>query len=378
VGTVLVISFTDLGRDPRVKRQIDALRTAYTVIAAGTGDPGTPGVRFIACARAPRTLGRKLGEALELLTHRYDAFYARQAHVRELKEKLGELDFDLAIANDVEALPLALAVAGRRPVILDAHEYAPRELEERAVWRIFKQGLAYYLCRTYLARATRVVTVAQGIADEYARVFGVKPVVIDNAAPAHSLLPRPAPTGVWRMLHHGHAMPTRRIDTMIDVMRGLDDRFRLDLVLVPTFPRYLEQLKRMAEGDERIRFLPPVPVQEIVPFSNAYDIGLYLLQPTSFNNLHALPNKFFEFLQARVVVAIGPSPEMARIVREFDCGIVAPDFSPASLAKLLNGLTSADIDRMKGGSDRAARVHHAEGNAEKLRALVASALEGRS
>jgi glycosyltransferase involved in cell wall biosynthesis len=89
----------------------------------------------------------------------------------------------------------------------------------------------------------------------------------------------------------------------------------------------------------------------------------------------ALPNKFFEYIQARLAIAIGPSPEMARIVQEFGCGVVAEDFSPASLAHALNQLSSADIDRMKAGSDRAARAYTAETNAEKLREIVASVLK---
>jgi glycosyltransferase involved in cell wall biosynthesis len=163
---------------------------------------------------------------------------------------------------------------------------------------------------------------------------------------------------------------------MIDVMQGLDDRFELDLMLVPTFPRYLEKLKTKSGIDRRIRFLPPVSMEQLVPFSHGYDIGLYLLPPSSFNNFHALPNKFFEFIQARLAVAIGPSPEMARIVREFGCGIVADDFAPSSLARVLNQLTPPDIDRMKSGSDRAARVHTAENNAERMRRIVDSVLKG--
>jgi len=348
------------------------LRDEHTVIAAGIGDPEIPDVRFVGCKRTSRTLACKLSEAVELLARRYEAHYVRMSHVAELRRKLRGMVFDVAIANDLEALPLALDLAGGRPVILDAHEYAPRELEERAIWRVFKQRHAYYLCRTYLKRATRMITVAEGIANEYARVFGVKPIVVDNAAPGRALAPQPTRSQPVRMLHHGHAMPTRQIDNMIRVMRGLDDRFQLDLMLVPTFPRYLEKLKRMSRADARIRFLPPIPMEDIVPLSNAYDIGLYLLQPSSFNNLHALPNKFFVFIQARLAVAIGPSREMARIVREFDCGVIADDFEAESLARALNRLTSADIDRMKAGSDRAAQVHNAEANAEKLRAIVAS------
>jgi glycosyltransferase involved in cell wall biosynthesis len=146
-------------------------------------------------------------------------------------------------------------------------------------------------------------------------------------------------------------------------------------MLVPTFPGYLKKLKAKSGTDRRIRFIPPVSMEELVPFSNAYDIGLYLLPPSSFNNLHALPNKFFEFLQARLAIAIGPSPEMARIVREFGCGVVADDFAPTSLARVLNRLTAADIGRMKAGSEKAAHVYTAENNAKKLQEIVASVLK---
>lgn len=376
MATILVISFTDLKRDPRVHRQIEALRARHTVIAAGTGNPELPDVRFVECKRRPRTFLRKMGEGVELLLRRYESHYWGMDHVRELQRKLESIPFDVAIANDLETLPLALLLAGDRPVILDAHEYSPREVEDRLLWRIFKRGHANYLCETYLRRAARITTVADGIADEYQRVFGVKPIVVHNATSSTILVPRSTPIRPIRMIHHGHAMPTRQIEKMIDVMRGLDDRFELDLMLVPTFPRYLEKLKTKSGIDRRIRFLPPVSMEQLVPFSHGYDIGLYLLPPSSFNNFHALPNKFFEFIQARLAVAIGPSPEMARIVREFGCGIVADDFAPSSLARVLNQLTSPDIDRMKSGSDRAARVYTAENNAERMRRIVDSVLKG--
>lgn len=45
--TVLVVSFTDLERDPRVNRQIRFVRDRYRVIAAGLADPRLPGVEFV-------------------------------------------------------------------------------------------------------------------------------------------------------------------------------------------------------------------------------------------------------------------------------------------------------------------------------------------
>lgn len=375
MATILVISFTDLKRDPRVRRQIEALRTHHAVIAAGTGDPEMPDVRFLGCQRSVRTLVAKCAEGVELLLRRYETHYWRRSHVQELYHKLTGIEFDVVIANDIEALPLAIRLAERRPVILDAHEYAPKELEDQLIWRLFHKGHATYICESYVHKTVRVLTVADGLAEEYHRIYGVKPIVINNAASSYTLAPRKTSPRPIRMVHHGHAMPSRRIENMIQIMQGLDDRFEFDFMLIPSFPQYLKRLKAQASTDRRIRFLPPVSMEQLVPFSNDYDIGLYLLQPSNFNNVHALPNKFFEFLQARLAVAIGPSPEMAQIVRQFGCGVVAEDFSAAALAHELRQLTPADIDRMKAGSDRAAQVHTAERNAEKLREVVASVMK---
>ena len=136
MATILVISFTDLKRDPRVHRQIEALRTHHTVIAAGTGDPELPDVCFVGCERSARTFLIKLWEGVELLLRRYELHYWGMDHVREVQRKLEGLSFDVAMANDLEALPLALSLAERRPVILDAHVYSPHEFENEMFWRI--------------------------------------------------------------------------------------------------------------------------------------------------------------------------------------------------------------------------------------------------
>ena len=72
-----------------------------------------------------------------------------------------------------------------------------------------------------------------------------------------------------------------------------------------------------------------------------------------------MPNKFFEYIQARIVPAIGPSPEMARIAREWDCGIVADDYTPEALAAAIGGRLERRLAELKGncrsGGSRALR-----------------------
>lgn len=374
--TILVISFSDLSRDPRVRRQIEALRQRYRVIAAGTGDPGYEGVQYVHCGRAPRTFTAKAMEGAQLLARRYERFYWAQRHIADAITGMSAIEADLVIANDIEALPVAGRVARGAKVILDAHEYAPREMEDKLAWRVFRQRYIEYLCGRYIPTVSGMMTVAEGIAAEYRKHYGVNAEVIRNTPGYEALQPSPV-DGEVRMIHHGAAIPARRIEGMLETMRHLDQRFKLDLMLLPTVPRYLEGLKRRAGGDARIRFLPPVPTDQLVRFSNRYDVGLYLLQPSSFNNRYALPNKLFEFIQSRLMVAIGPSTEMADLVKRYQCGVVAEDFRPASLARALSKLTPDAVEKFKQNSDRAARELCFDRVSEKLLAVVASALGER-
>jgi hypothetical protein len=115
-------------------------------------------------------------------------------------------------------------------------------------------------------------------------------------------------------------------------------------------------------------------MQELVRATNNYDIGIYLLPPVNINQQFSLPNKLFEFIQARLAVAIGPSPGMARIVQDYGCGIVVDDFAPETLAAGLNGLTPTDIARFKRASDAAAKELCAEKNEPVIVGAIEDAL----
>jgi len=108
--------------------------------------------------------------------------------------------------------------------------------------------------------------------------------------------------------------------------------------------------------------------------ANSYDVGLYLLPPRNFNQRNALPNKFFEFIQARLAVAVGPSPEMAGLVRRHGCGVVAADFTPEALAAELNSLDANQIVGFKLASNAAAAGLSADRNAKVILSAIDTAL----
>lgn len=378
-GRVLVVSFTDLARDPRVNRQIRFLRERFEVIAAGHGDPGVPGVGFRRLAAQPKPVAGRIAGGLRLLARRFESYYWARRDVGDCLERLDGIDVDLVVANDIEALPVALRIAGDTPVLFDAHEYAPREFDDQWRFRVLHRPYRQYLCNRYIPAAAGMTTVAESIADAYERDTGVRAAVVWNAPdhePLEPLLREPGDETI-RLVHHGGAMAGRRIELMIRMMRHLDERFRLDLMLVGTDPEYLAALEREAEGDERVRFRDPVPMRELARTLNPYDLGVYILEPTNFNNRHALPNKFFEFVQARLGVAIGPSPEMARLSREFGLGPIADDFSPRSLASLLSRLDRESVNELKLRAAAAARALSADASRETILALAHELVRSR-
>jgi hypothetical protein len=366
----LIISFSNLANDPRVHRQIVLLSAKYRVLAAGTAPSKVEGVEYIPIPQIPRPFHAKALGALHLKLGQNDRYYWADRRVQACLAALANVRADIIIANDLVTLPLALALAHGAKVVFDAHEYAPREYEDRLRWRFFFQKYNDQLCRAYLPKADAMFTVCQSIADEYRSNYGVAPIVITNAPPYHDLVPRPTADGRVRIVHHGVTISSRRIELMIEAMRFLDERFELDLMLIPNESGYFRNLEQTAAARPRVRIVPPVPMTELPRHLNQYDIGLFLLPPTNFNYQHALPNKFFEFVQGRLAIAIGPSPEMARLVRQYDCGIVADDFTPRALAARLSELSAARIDHFKQRSHLAARELCFEKNAEVLLSTI--------
>jgi len=369
---ILIIALSDLGRDPRVHRQISHLRRKHEVTCIGLQPAGFDNVRF----RQVRTITdpvRKIRAATALALRRYHSLSQQiPIALHRMEAEISEEEYDVIIANDIETISFAFKIKGNAKVILDAHEYAPSEFEDSLKWTVLNKRYTEYLCSEFLPRCDAVITVCEGIADLYQRKFQVKPAVITNASPYLDLKPNPVAESRIRIVHHGGAHPSRKIEEMIRMMDLVDQRFTLDLMLVPIagYQSYYNELHDMAKDRKNVTVRAPVPMTEIVREINQYDIGIYLLEQNNINNKYSLPNKFFEFVQARLAVAIGPSPEMVRLVREFGFGVIGQDFSAESLADRLNQLTPQEVWELKMASNAAASILSSEANMTILDSIL--------
>jgi len=415
--TIAVVSHSDLTRDPRVDRQLRWLKDDFHVVAIGWGPPayddvdfvplvpiqttaasdtaGTartkngrlqnngssvkrhghvPRARFLRRVRESsrrfRRAVRRTMSGLRKLVMRsprlYERRYWQTASTKNCHAALRTVQPQVIVANDIETLPAALDAHPGIPVLFDAHEYAPREYDNLFLWRLLEQSYKRYLCHRYIPRTAAMTTVCPAIAHAYLADTGVNAVVVTNAAPYRRLEPsEPASDGRIRLVHHGMASRSRGTEDMLRIIDLLDERFTLDVYLVAG-DAYRTRLQQRFAHNPRLRFRAPVPMRSLIAMLNSYDMGLYLLAPKNFNHRYALPNKLFEFVQARLGVAIGPSPEMADFVRAHGVGVVSDDFRVESLAARLNSLSSSAVQQYKRRCHQVARSVSDDTNRERF------------
>lgn len=394
--TVLIICFNTLHNDPRVLRQIKILKDQFTVVAAGFSDPMCD-VSFVQLEeyrykmidfffdypwlfrkffafftliylKASGIYGRFLKKVFMTLPFTRFLYFEKEYWKLMKKHflKLKNISADVIIANDIDTLPLAFKLKrSSSKLVFDAHEYHPMELEELEWWRKSIKPKIEYMCGRYIKEADLMFTVSDPIANEYKKNFKVEPVVITNA-PAFVQLKPTEPGEHIRLIHHGGAIKERLLEETIGVMEYLDNNYSLDLMLIGSDSEYLSSLKEKYKDDVRISFKDPVPTQQISKTINQYDIGIYILPPLNFNNINALPNKFFEFIQGRLMVAIAPMPAMAEIVKKYNLGVVAGDYSSKALADAIKKLSREEIYKRKKSSDTAAMELSEETNKQVL------------
>ncbi|WP_153786938.1 glycosyltransferase [Pseudomonas sp. EMN2] len=370
--TVLLLSFSNLIRDPRVHRHGVCLAETFRVVTAGYGGAPSYASEHIEIP-SPRQSGlfKKLLKAVFLFLRIYAPVYWLDDDKRRARALLKDRQYDVIVANDASSLPVAFSVSGKQtPVLADMHEFAPGEQLEGWKWNFFWKGYPEYLCRRYLIKAKKVVTVCESIAELYqAEFLGERPGVLMNCPSYIDARPRPLHAQI-KLVHHGLGCPSRKLELMAEAALLLDERFAFEFMLVESNKAYCDSLKAKYSG-AKITFREPVPMTEIAKVLNEdYDMGVFLLEPEAVNYKYALPNKLFEFIQARLAVAISPSVEMAALVSATGVGVIAEDFTSISLARAINALDNDQIMAMKEASSVAAQRYSSEAVYRDFKRLV--------
>lgn len=373
--TILIVAFSNIEKDVRVLRHISALNSQYEVWTMGYGNKPEGSARHF---QAPSKLGYLPISSKSLpmvLARSFDKAYA---HTPVLAWAIKELiqikaDVDAIFCNDVVSIALPNFASFEGKMIADMHEYAPREMEDDWRFRLLLQRYYTHLCKKHLPSFGLVTSVSPGLVSEYSKQFGINCQLIMNA---RAFMPLPVNDAIpekIKIVHSGLATSHRHLERMIEACDGLEN-VTLDLYLMPA-PRQARTYKKLvtlAKNSSNTRVVPPIPMSELPKTLNQYDVGLSFIAPSSFSLKYGLGNKFFDYIQARLSLIVGPSPDMARLVNSLGNGKVASGFDSEDLRTTLATLTKSEIMEHKQKSDEGAHILNESAEADKLRLLVES------
>src|SRR5690606_14289846 len=140
-----------------------------------------------------------------------------------------------------------------------------------------------------------------------------------------------------RLVHSGTADRERNLPALIDAVTQLGDRFSLALYLIEVPGGHLAEIRKLADSSPRVTLHPPVPPASLPGVLNKYDLGVFLYPIKTLSHQFHSPNKFFDFVQARIGIVFSPAPETDATINEYGLGIITPGTTADDLVSALQG-----------------------------------------
>jgi glycosyltransferase involved in cell wall biosynthesis len=132
----------------------------------------------------------------------------------------------------------------------------------------------------------------------------------------------------------------RGLHNLIRLLTLLPDKYELRFVGDGSLRTELEKLAASLNLSSRVHFIGRVKNTEVIDELSKATIGIYLMENSGLCHYLALPNKLFQFINARLPVIVPTFPEMENIVSKFEIGAaVDPTDIKAAASKVLE-LTS--------------------------------------
>lgn len=374
---VLILARNDLTQDRRVLNQARSLteagfavtRVGVVVRAGQACQESTPYGDILRLGAAPqrpasadagapasRNTGRLVRQwpwKLRLM-RRVRALFPRtmmsidifRAHVRWNREYVracAPLRADAVIACDFDTLSAGQWLrrkGGARVLIYDAHELWVDMYGHKRLTR-FARTAAIIAEGTMARAADLCLTVGERIADVLSRRHRMpRPLVVFNG-PEETIEPQfsldaGAPV---RLYFQGAYKVYGGLEEVLAAMPRLKGRAVLSL---QGFGEHEAELRRLADQlslDDCVRFLRPCAPETVVRAASAHDVGVVAIKANCLNNRLSMPNKVFTYLGAGLaILTTEETPEIAGLVREHQCGVVARAWSADCLAEALDAL----------------------------------------
>ena len=252
---------------------------------------------------------------------------------------------DILIANDLDTLlaNYLVSVIKRKVLVYDSHELFTEVPE--LINRKLTKKCWQFIEKKILPKIKYAYTVSESISNYYRDKYGIEMSVVRNLP--YYREPSSFKKGKnddFTVIYQGALNMGRGIELVIKAMKYLE-KHKLLLVGDGDITGELKKLAQTENASDKIIFTGRVPHEDLMNYTTNADLGISLEEDMGLNYRFALPNKLFNYIQARIPVLVSDLPEMAKIVKQFNIGEILYDREPQNLADVITGMRKSHDKR---------------------------------
>lgn len=306
----------------------------------------------------------------KLIFNRGFLFYAE--YNLRLFFKLLYLKKDILLSNDLDTLlpNFLIHKLFKKKLVYDSHELFTEvpELVDRPFVKNFWLGIE----RIILPKLKNCITVSNSISEYYNLKYNTKfhvirnfPLKLKNTQSSSF----PFKTNNHKViLYQGALNKGRGLELMIETMQYINNAI---FVLIGNGDLEIELKKKVVNLnlDEKIKFISKITPTELQKLTPLADLGLSIEEDLGLNYKYALPNKLFDYIQAKVPVLASDLPEMKTIVLNYNIGEVIKDRKPKKLVNQIQNILQKNKTFYSSNLQKAAKELVWDNEEKKLKQL---------
>lgn len=247
----------------------------------------------------------------------------------------------MLVSVDLDTLPACYLVSQLRsiPLLYDSHEYfteVPELVDRPRVKRTWER-----IEKAIVPRLRAGIAVSGSIAAIYRDRYGVdfrtiRNVPVSTRPAAFPELQDTYPSA-YKIIYQGALNKGRGIELMIESMQYIPDCL-LFIAGDGDIRTALQSQVHKLKLTDRVVFPGRIPPRRLAAITAQCDLGFSLEEDLGLNYRMALPNKLFDYIQARIPVLCSDLPEMSAVVEGYGVGEVCRSRSPELLAGQVRGI----------------------------------------
>ncbi|MCB9202395.1 MAG: glycosyltransferase [Flavobacteriales bacterium] len=271
---------------------------------------------------------------------------------------------DILLANDLDTLlpNYLISKIKKLDLVFDSHEYFS---ELPAVQGRFSQKIWQLIERSILPKLKKVITVSDGIKNEYYKLYNINAEVIRNVPKTYAIQNQPQTHHRKFIIYQGAINPFRGIDKMILAMQSIDD---VDLIIAGDGPMLNEYKKLVIDKklNHKVFFYGNVTPEKLREITPQAELGLSLEENAGKSYYFALPNKLFDYIHAEIPILGTYMPEIKSIIEDNDIGICIKNHDIKEIESKIKELLSTDKINYLQNLKKAKQKYCWENQEEKL------------